>query len=122
MTWEGSKKASTLTVLSTAQVKTALKKKKSGSNKKLVLPRAYTSDDVGQYVPILAVECRGLEPYAFFPSSSNSECFVVVTAASQGTVFRGEDVDLSEGDWADYDTENDQPVSISDISFKWEAV
>ena len=110
--WEGNKKASILTVLDAAAAKAALKKKKGTE-----VPRPYTGDDSGNFSPILAVECRGsIEPYAFFPMGEE----FVVTSTS-GKTFT-ENVDLSEGDWADYDEENDEPVSISDIKFKWEAV
>lgn len=113
LTWEGSKKKSTLTVLTTEQAKTILKKKKGA-----VLPKDnYSAEDSGHFVPILAVECRGLEPSAFFPMGQE------FTATSEGGFeFDAEAVDLSEGDWADYDADNDLAVSISDIEFKWEAV
>ena len=111
LTWEGSKKASTLRILTAAQVKTALKKKKG-----IQLPRSYTAEDAGSFVPILAVECRGLEPTAFFPMGNE------FTVTSEGGAEFNSDVDLSEGDWADYDADNDQPVSISDIAFKWDSV
>jgi hypothetical protein len=94
--WEGSKKGSTVTVLDKAAVKTALKKKKG-----VEVPRNYGADDSGNWAPILAVECRGIEPYAFFAMGDD---FVVTTTGGQ--VF-AEDVDLSEGDWGEYDEEND---------------
>lgn len=31
------------------------------------------------------------------------------------------DVDFSDGDWGDYDAENDAAVSMTDIEFKWES-
>lgn len=111
LTWEGSKKTSVLTVLDDAGAKVALKKKKG-----IELPRDYKDDDSGNVVPILAVECRGLEPYAFFPMGND---FLVT---STGGAEFSEDVDLSEGDWADYDGENDQPVSLSAVEFTWESV
>lgn len=114
LNWEGNKKPSTLTFLDDAATKTNLKKKKN-----VQLPRSYTSDDTGSWVPMLAVDCRGMEPYAYFPMGDDNNEFVITSA--EGTEFT-EDVDLSEGDWADYDAENDQPVSMSDIEFKWESV
>jgi len=111
LTWDGSKKAATLTILTKAEVKTALKKKKGA-----ILPREhYTADDSGQFVPILGVECRGLEPTAFFPMGQEFS-----VTSSGGMVFDRETVDFSDRDWADYDADNDQPVSISDIEFKWD--
>lgn len=94
--WDGSKKASIATVLDAAAVKTALKKKKG-----VEVPRDYGADDSGNWAPILGVECRGIEPYAFF---SLGDDFVVTSTG--GNTF-SEDVDLSEGDWAEYDEEND---------------
>ena len=111
LSWEGSKKASTLAVLSDAEAKTALKKKKNAP-----VPRDITEQDSGEWVPILAVECRGLEPFAFFPMGNE---FVVTSAG--GTAF-SEDVDFSEGDWADYDADHDLSVSVSSIQFRWESV
>jgi len=110
--WEGAKKASVMTVLDAAGIKAALKKKK-----KVEAPRNYLADDSGSWSPIMAVECRGLEPYAFLPMGNND--FVVTSTG--GKVFT-EDIELGEGDWADYDDENDEPVSMSEIEFKWEAV
>lgn len=109
--WEGNKKACILEYLDAGAAKTALKKKKSKD-----VPRDLTEDDSGSWVPILAMECRGLEPYAFHPMG---EEFVV---SSQGGKPFTEDVDLSEGDWADYDEENDEAVSLSEIEFKIEGI
>lgn len=111
--WEGSKKASTLTVLSKEEAKTALKKKSKKKNDALI-PGDYDEGHSGDFSPVLAVECRGLEPSGFV----NGE---IVVTSSGGTVFT-EDIELSEGDWADYDAENDAPVSLSEVEFKWEAV
>jgi len=111
--WEGSKKASTLTILTNDEAKTALKKKSKKKNEALV-PGDYEQGSSGQFSPILAVECRGVEPTALVDGE-----FVVTSEG--GTVFT-EDIELSEGDWADYDAENDAPVSLSEVEFKWEAV
>lgn len=95
-----------------AAVKTALKKagkKKKGED---LLPRVITGDDSDSFVPVLAFECRGLEPYAFHPMSDE---FVVT---STGGVEFDDDVDLSDGDWAEYDDENDASVSISSFESK----
>jgi hypothetical protein len=95
-------KASVLTVLDLAEAQTALKKKKKKKGEGTsLLPRPYTADDAGTFAPLLAVECRGLEPYGFVPMGHE---FVVTS--SGGTKFV-DDVDLGEGDWAEYDEEND---------------
>ena len=114
--WEGSKKASTLMVLDEEGAKSAMKKikKKGGKNidSEIDVPRDVSADDSGQYVPILAMECRGLEPYAFHPMG---EEFRVVSDG--GLVFE-DDVDLSEGDWGEYDEENDAALSINEFESK----
>lgn len=112
MKWEGSKKASTLTVLSESEAKAALKKRIKKKSDEFI-PRDYT--DSGAFAPIMCVECRGLEPTVYFPGDE----FVVTSEG--GTIF-AEDIDLSVGDWADYDAEHDIPVSMSEVEFKWEAV
>jgi Eukaryotic protein of unknown function (DUF866) len=109
--WDGSKKASTLTILSEKEAKTALKKKRH--SKKDCTPSDYAES--GEWHPILCVECRGLEPAVYFPGDE----FVITSTG--GTVFT-EEVDLSDSDWADYDAEHDVPVGLSQIEFKWESV
>jgi hypothetical protein len=108
--WEGSKKQSTLTVVDEAAIKTALKKKKN-----VETPRDYTADDSGEWVPIVAVECRGLEPTAFIAGND----FIVT---STGGVEFSQDVDFSEGDWGEYDEDHDAAVSVTDVEFKWESI
>ena len=114
--WEGSKKYSTLIVLDSEGAKSALKKikkkGKKGGNDEVDVPRDVTSEDNGNYVPVLAMECRGLEPYAFHPLGNEWK-----VVSEGGTVFE-EDVDLSEGDWGDYDEENDLAVGVNEFESK----
>ena len=110
--WEGNKKACTLEVLDDAAAKSALKKKKNKDD----TPRCVTEDDSGNWVPILAMECRGLEPYAYHPLGNE---FIVTSTG--GATFT-DDVDVSEGDWGDYDEENDAAVSANEVEFKIESV
>jgi hypothetical protein len=112
--WEGSKKASILQVLNEKEVASALKKKKK--KYKGETPRSYTGDDSSNWVPILAMECRGLEPYAFHPMQDE---FVI---SSEGGFTFDEEIELGEGDWADYDADNDMPVSLDELKFKFESV
>ena len=112
--WDGSKKLSTLIALDDKAAGSALKKQKKH---KAGPPRPYTGDDSGDWVPILAVECRGLEPYKFEPMKDE---FVIMSSGG-GTVF-DEDIELGEGEWADYDGEADAPLSLTEIEFKFEAV
>mmetsp|Transcript_20885 Transcript_20885/g.29918 ORF Transcript_20885/g.29918 Transcript_20885/m.29918 type:complete len:187 (-) Transcript_20885:53-613(-) len=119
--WEGQKKFSTLIVLDEDGAKSAFKKmKKKGGKKKGGgegdVPRDMTADDSGEYVPVLAMECRGVEPYEFYPLGNEFK-----VTSSGGAVFE-EDVDLSEGDWGDYDEENDEAVGVNEFESKIIAV
>lgn len=119
--WEGSKKFSTLIVLDEEGAKSAFKKVKKKGGKKggsseVDVPRDVTADDSGEYVPVLAMECRGVEPYAFHPLGNE---FKVV---SEGGVVFEDDVDLSEGDWGEYDEENDAAVGVNEFECKIVAV
>jgi len=58
--------------------------------------REMESEDSGTFVPMLALDCQGMEPYAFHPMGDE---FVVTNAAAK--VF--DKVDLSSGDWSDFD-------------------
>ena len=84
--WEGSKKASVLKVLDEKETASALKKKKYKGNK----PRSFTGDDSGNWIPILAMECRGLEPYAFHPMKDE---FIVT---SEGGCRFDDEIELGE--------------------------
>jgi hypothetical protein len=111
--WEGSKKQSILQILNDSETASALKKKKFKGEK----PRtSYTGDDGGQWIPLLCMECRGLEPYAFSPMRDE---FVI---QSEGGCEFSEDVEFDDGEWADYDAENDASVSLSQVQFKFESV
>ena len=67
-------------------------------------------EDHGRWVPLLALDCDGLEPYAFHPLG---EEFAVV--GTNGQTY--ETVDLSDGDWAEYDVSTG---SVSVTNFKSE--
>jgi hypothetical protein len=62
------------------------------------------------------MECRGLEPYVFHPMEDE---FLIT---SEGGVKFDDGVELGEGDWGDYDAENDAPVSLDGVEFKFEAI
>uniref|UniRef100_A0A7S0B0E5 Uncharacterized protein n=1 Tax=Minutocellus polymorphus TaxID=265543 RepID=A0A7S0B0E5_9STRA len=118
LTWEGQKKKSIIQVLDEAQVKAAMKKKAGkkkggGGGSEVGQPREITAEDTGEFVPVLALECRGLEPYAFHPMG---EEFIVT---SEGGAEFSSDLTLDEGDWADYDDENDVSVGISEFVSKF---
>lgn len=110
--WGGAQKKSTLEILDEAATKAALKKKKYKGQ----LPRDYTGTDSSEWIPVLAMECRGIEPYAFHPLD---DLFVVTSEG--GKVFE-EGIDLSDGDWGEYDEENDAAVGVSEFKTKFENV
>lgn len=110
--WEGSKKPSILQCLDAKEAASALKKKKYKGEK----PRVYSGDDSGGWVPLLCMECRGLEPYAFQPMKDE---FIIT---SEGGYRFDEEIELGEREWADYDADNDVPVSLEEIEFKFESV
>lgn len=112
--WEGSKKPSYIRALDDKEIATALKKKKKYKGGP---PRKFTGDDSDvTWVPLCAFECRGMEPYAFHPMTDE---FII--SSEHGYRFE-EDIELEDGEWADYDADNDCPVSIQDVKFKFEAV
>ena len=124
ITWEGSKKRSVLTVLDQDALKAHLKKahgkkgkgkgkgKGAGGQDDPFTPRAMEEQDNQKYVPILALDCRGIEPYAFHPMGSD---FIV---QSEGSMTFDDDVDLRDGDWAEYDDVNDIALTITDFQSK----
>ena len=95
-----------------AEVKTAFKKagKKAKDNNSI---REMTENDSETFVPVLALDCRGLEPYEFFPMGGE------FTVTSLGGKVFDEDVDFSEDDWGEYDDENDIALSISSFESKF---
>lgn len=73
--------------------------------------RAMTAGDGGDYVPLLALDCRGLEPYAFRPLGGE---FVATTKGGE-TVSP----DLSQGDWSEHDLGHGL-TSVSNLESKFE--
>jgi hypothetical protein len=67
----------------------------------------YTEDANGQYATVALFECRGLELVSYVPGMDFS------AESTGGGKF--EEVDMSEGDWADYDEDNDLAVSITNL-------
>lgn len=72
--------------------------------------RPYTLEDSGKPMPIIEFETRGCEFVEFLVSG---EWFCRGTES--GTNFS--DLDLSEGDWYDYDEKVSEEVSITDIAW-----
>ena len=78
-------------------------------------PRSVKEEDSGSWVPLVAFEARGLDVVRWRLREGD-----VSVRSAAGYPF--EDVDLSDGDWADYDVEADAPVALSDIETKVELV
>lgn len=76
------------------------------------LAAAYTAADSGTFKTIVVFDCRGIEPVEFQPNSG-----FLVQSAENGQKF--EDVDLSEGDWVDYDEKNAESVRIHEFESKF---
>ncbi len=72
----------------------------------------YTEDQSGSWVSVLGLECRNIVPLRWKPSGD----FIAESAG--GHYF--DNVDLSDGDWAEYDEENDLSVSIMNVEAKVE--
>jgi hypothetical protein len=69
-----------------------------------------TDCEKSDFVPVLAVECRGCEIQSWTPTG-----YYQVTTRS-GSVF--DEVDLSQGEWYEVDAETSEPVSIVSFSSK----
>jgi hypothetical protein len=65
----------------------------------------YSAENAGSMVTVLGIECRGLIPRRWI---AGEDC---ICESTGGKVFS--EVDLSEGDWAEYDDDNNLPVSIT---------
>lgn len=67
------------------------------------------------FKPLVVFDCRGIEPVEFSPSKG-----WIAKAAESGTVFT--DIDLSSGDWADYDEKLSESVGIYELESKFISV
>jgi len=75
--------------------------------------RNYSAADSASFVPLVAFDCRGCEPVAWYPGDDG---FIV--KAESGAVF--EEVDLSDADgWTDYDDQANQGVSVMALEHKF---
>lgn len=73
--------------------------------------KSYTADDAETFKCLVAFECRGLEPTDFDIRNG----WIVICESNK--TF--DDVDLSEGEWYDYNDESDQSVSITEIQHRF---
>ncbi|KAG0240299.1 hypothetical protein BGX31_002122 [Mortierella sp. GBA43] len=85
--------------------------KAEGSASFISKPVAYTSNDSG-FVTIVKVECRGLELVGFQPREGWE-------AKGETTDTKFEEIDLTEGEWADYDEKSGLPVGINTIEHRF---
>jgi len=72
----------------------------------------YVAGDVDEFVPMVAFECRGCDIVDF----KFQDPFTIESLG--GFVFN--DVELDDGEWADYDEENDESVMITSVESKIE--
>lgn len=117
--WQGAVKRSTIQVISEAASTTTTataNHKKSGKKGHGTKPGRETRtkdmlvEDSGTFVPMLALECQGLEPYAFHPMGGE---FVMTNVAGVT-----KQVDLSGGSWSEYDLGTGS-TSISNFETKF---
>ncbi|KAF2152311.1 DUF866-domain-containing protein [Myriangium duriaei CBS 260.36] len=74
-------------------------------------PKVYEAQAPAKAKNIIELDCRGLEFVEF-----KADGDWLATGAESGTKFTG--IDLTEGEWFDYDEKTSEEVSIKDI--KWE--
>ena len=77
--------------------------------------KPYTSADQGSFKDIVTFDCRGLNPIDFSPR----DCWIAI-ASDGGKEFKN--VDLSDGEWAEYCDKTNKAVGIYDIESKFERV
>lgn len=85
-------------------------KKESSANIDRTVAK-YTVEDDSKLVPILQIDARGLD-LSDFVAEGRFEC----KGLNSGTTFN--EVDLSDGEWYDYDDKVSEEVSVTEI--KWE--
>ncbi|KAK9908399.1 hypothetical protein WJX75_007289 [Coccomyxa subellipsoidea] len=93
-------------------VKEIEKELKNKSKQKIT--GCYTANDDGNFVGLVAFECRGLDVIGWQPEDG----FIVESTSGA----RFEDVDLSEKEWMDYDEKLGESIGIYDLEYKLEGV
>eukprot|EP00898_Chlorokybus_atmophyticus_P001094 jgi/Chlat1/1986/Chrsp158S02314 len=66
----------------------------------------------GEYAPFLLLECRGVEPVTWHPRDG-------YTAESAASATRFDDVDLSDGEFVDYDEKGKASVGVYNIQHRF---
>ncbi|KAJ8774789.1 hypothetical protein K2173_017235 [Erythroxylum novogranatense] len=77
-------------------------------------PLTQQISDTGKYAPLMMFDCRGYEPESFI--------FTVGWKAESHAGTKFENIDLSGGDFTEYDENGGCPVMISNLSSKFEVV
>ena len=73
----------------------------------------YTAGDVGEFVPVVAFECRGCDVVGF----KLHDPFEIESTG--GYVWK--DAELDDAEWCEYDEENDLSVMLTEFESKIEA-
>ncbi|ERN15390.1 hypothetical protein AMTRI_Chr05g68950 [Amborella trichopoda] len=77
-------------------------------------PLTLEDSESGKYVPLMMFDCRGFEPVGFsFRDGWAAE-------STSGTKFG--DIDLSEGEYVEYDEKGQYPVGISNVQERFVVV
>ncbi|KAL5106732.1 CXXC motif containing zinc binding protein [Taenia crassiceps] len=71
--------------------------------------KSYREEDSEKVRPVVRLECRGMQPVEFSPRDG----WRVVSNSNCATVFS--DVDLTDGEWMDYDDDGGCCVEIFDV-------
>ncbi|XP_034238571.1 CXXC motif containing zinc binding protein [Thrips palmi] len=74
--------------------------------------RPYLKEKEGLFQTIVEFDCRGMEPVAFSPREG-----WIAQSDEGGQKF--EDVDLTDGEWIDYDEKLKESVRVYDLEFKF---
>ena len=94
----------------------ALKCKFCGKESQIDIIKAsvceYTKAKEGSFHTIVEFDCRGMEPISFSPREG-----WIVQASDGGQKF--DDVDLTEGEWIDYDEKLKESVRVHELEFKF---
>ncbi|KAI8969062.1 hypothetical protein BDF20DRAFT_827477, partial [Mycotypha africana] len=74
--------------------------------------KKYDAENSGKFQQIAQFDCRGMELVDFQPKEPWS-----AKGLETNSVF--EDIDLTEGEWADYDEKAGEPVAINNIEVEF---
>jgi hypothetical protein len=103
---------STIHVLGLSSTAATTGNNKKSKKSKVPPVREMKGSDSGSFVPMLALDCQGIEPFAFHPMANE---FLVTNSA--GVQFQ--EVDLSSGDWDAYDLSTGT-TSVMSLQAKFE--